>query len=80
MKGVVEAISRRNGMAVVRLERGDYMVLEPFSCDFVIGETLTGLQDEHGGQYIHFTEQGVTEEVYVQAIQATRESALNLIR
>ena len=76
MKGITEAVNPRNGMAVVCLDSGDYMVLEPLAWDFTKGETISGLKEELGCQLVMFGKGGGRQEVWVEDIYL---SQLNLL-
>ncbi len=81
MKGTVTHVNRARGMAVVLTEEGWYAVVEILGgFDLDPGDVLFGNLDTHAGETLRNITQGEHQDVFIQAIHCSLESAMQLVR
>ena len=78
MKGVVHGISR-NGVRCSALTDYGFTVFDITSGETFVGDVIIGNLDDHGDANLVSESTGQTIDVYIEAIQATRESAQHLL-
>ena len=78
MKGIVQGVNRQT-MRVVVLTDSGYTVFDFNECNFDIGDVVYGDLDSHGDVSLKKESTGEVCSVYVEAIQATKESAQSLL-
>jgi uncharacterized protein YbjQ (UPF0145 family) len=78
MKGTVCGWSSNRAFFALRTDYG-YTVLEVHYGELEMGDVVSGDLDSHGSARFHNETQGGRIDGYVQAIQATREAAINLL-
>ncbi len=79
MKGVVSGINKRILRVAVLTEYG-YTVFDADDGEFAIGDVIFGDLDSHGEAHLKMGSTGETIFVYIEAIQATKDSAASLLR
>lgn len=79
MQGVVKGISHSGIRAAVLTDYG-YTVFDIHSGETFLGDVLTGNLDEHGSVELKSLKSGESLDVFIEAIQATRDSARKLLQ
>lgn len=77
MAAIVHIVSSNGVRAAVLTEYG-YTVFDIIDGDVAVHDEVTGSLDDHGDAVIANATTGQTVAVYIEAIHATRESALLL--
>jgi hypothetical protein len=79
MKGIIQGINSRIMRVAVLTDYG-YTVFDADDGDFNIGDAVYGDLDNHGDAVLKIESTGETVHVYIEAIQATKQSAESLLR
>ncbi len=79
MQGIVKGISR-SGIRVAALTDYGYTVFDIHSGETFVGDTLVGNLDEHGSVELQSLSTGERLDVFIEAIQATRDATLRLLQ
>ena len=79
MTGEVKYLSRSGRRAAVITDYG-YTVFDIAHGELSVGDTVTGFLDDHGDQDLTNRTTGHKLSVYIEAIQATQQNALDLLR
>lgn len=79
MKGIVKGISHC-GIRVAVLTDYGYTVFDIYSGETSIGDVLIGSLDEHGEVELKNLNTGDSLDVFIEAIHATRDTAIQLLQ
>ena len=79
MQGVVKGISR-SGVRVAVLTDYGFTVFDIISGETFFGDVLAGNLDEHGSVELQSLKTGESLDVFIEAIQATRDATLRLLQ
>lgn len=80
MKGIVVAFNPIRGMAAVETQSNGYLVLESLGYEMERGDVISQIPFEHEGCTVYNETQMEHQDVYIQALGATLQNAMNLIR
>lgn len=77
--GRIEAINSQMGRMAVRTDRG-YVIADIHCGEASVGDSVRGVMDDHGDQVWQNVTQGDEVEVYVEAFDASPETARTMLR
>lgn len=80
MRATVQMLNSKTGMVAAQTMEGDYTVFELLGDEVEIGDVVEGNLHSLGGESFLNVSQRQRVEVFVQAIQATRQNATHLVR
>lgn len=79
MKGIVVALNPVREMSIIQTNESGFIVAEWLGCYMELDDKLSNIPYEHESCDIYNQTQGETQEVYIQALDATYQNALALI-
>ena len=79
MKGIIQGFNPKIMRVAVLTDYG-YTVFDADDGDFTIGDAVFGDLDNHGDASLRMESTGEILSVYIEAIQASKESAESLLR